>query len=240
MPLPKIEYPVYEIYVKSLDKKIPFRPYLVKEEKILLMAKEAKDADSIRLAIKQVIQNCAVGELDVESLPLFDVEMIFLKLRAKSVGESVKLVFNCKNEIDGKVCDTNTDYVLDLAKIDYEIPEGHDSKIMITDKVGIKLKYPSLGTTLDLDEDANEYTVLIASLLVNIEYIFDEESVYKPDNATKEEVAEFLSNLKEDHLYQIRQFYESSPKVVLNDTVKCKACGFVHTLHAENLLDFFT
>jgi hypothetical protein len=239
--LPKIEYSVYEFYIKSLDRKVKFRPFLVKEEKILLMAKESKDADAIRLAIKQIIQNCAQEEFDVESLPLFDVEMIFLKLRAKSIGEAVKLVFNCKNEVEeGKPCDTNTDYVLDLEKVKYEIPEGHDPKIMITDTVGIKLKYPTLGTVVNLTEEDNEFTSFVATLLVNIEYIFDENSIYKPEDTTKEEVVEFLTNLKPEHLLRIREFFETAPKVILEDTVTCKKCGFVHTLHAENLLDFFT
>lgn len=240
MALPKIEYPLYEIYIKSLDRKVPFRPFLVKEEKILLMAKESKDPEAVRLAITQVIQNCTTTELDVESLPLFDIEMIFLKLRAKSIGESVKLVFNCKNEVNGEVCNADTDYTLNLENVKYEIPEGHDPKIMITDKLGINLKYPSLGTKLDLPDDANEFVALISSILVNIEYIFDEETVYKPESVSKEEVVEFLSQLKAEHLFRIREFFETSPKVVLEDDVVCKKCGFHHKLHTENLLDFFT
>jgi len=145
--LPKIEYPLYEIYIHSLGRKVKFRPFLVKEEKILLIAKEAKESEAAKLAICQIIQNCAAEPLDVETLPLFDVEMLFVKLRAKSVGESVKLVFNCKNEIAGEdglitgICNTDTDYTLDLEKVKYEIPEGHDAKIMITDKIGVRLKY---------------------------------------------------------------------------------------------------
>lgn len=240
MTLPKIEYPLYEFYVKSLDRKIKFRPFLVKEEKILLIAKESKDSDAIRLAIKQIIQNCCAENISVDSLPLFDVEMIFLKLRAKSVGESVKLVFNCKNEVDGKACDTNTDYVLDLEKVKYEIPAGHDPKIMITDKLGMKLKYPNLSTEINLADDDNDFTALLAVILSNIEYIFDQESIYKIEDQTKEEVAEFLSNLRTEHLVMIKNFFETAPKVVLEDTVICKKCGYEHKLHAENLLDFFT
>jgi T4 bacteriophage base plate protein len=156
--LPKIEYPIYDFYVKSVDRRVKFRPFLVKEEKILLMAKESKDPEAIRLAIRQIIQNCLVDNIDVDKLPLFDVEMIFLKLRAKSVGETVKLVFNCKNEVDGVECNTDTDYTLDLEKVVYEIPEGHDPKIMLTDKLGIKLKYPDLNMLIDLKEDDDEYT----------------------------------------------------------------------------------
>jgi len=240
MALPKIEYSVYEFYVKSFDRKLKFRPFLVKEEKVLLMAKESKDPESIKLAIKQIIQNCALEEFDVETIPMFDVEMIFLKLRAKSVGESVKLVFNCKNEVEeGKPCDTNTDYVLDLEKVQYESLEGHDPKIMITDKIGIKLKYPTLKSLVNLDFEGDEFTTFVATLLANIEYIFDDVSVYKPDDTSKEDVSEFLLNLKPEHLMQIREFFESSPKVILEDTVTCKKCGFVHKLHTENLLDFF-
>lgn len=240
MSLPKIEYPLYEFYVKSLDRKVKFRPFLVKEEKILLMAKESEEPDSVRLAIKQIIQNCCAEKLDVESLPLFDIEMIFLKLRAKSVGEAVKLVFNCKNEVEGKECGTSTDYVLDLEKVKYEIPEGHDSKIMINEKLGMKLKYPSLGTNINLEEDDDEFVALLAVILANIEYIFDGESVYKLESSTKEEVNEFISNLRTEHLMMIRNFFETAPKVVLEDEVVCKKCGFKHKLHAENLLDFFT
>lgn len=245
MALPKIEYPIYEFYVKSLDRKVKFRPFLVKEEKILLMAKEAKDADSVRLAVKQIIQNCVVDDIDVDSLPMFDVEMIFLKLRAKSVGEAVKLVFNCKNKVGGQElsqdigeCNTNTDYVLDLEKVKYEIPEGHDPKVMITDTVGIRLKYPTLGTHVDLEGD--QFDLFVTTLLTNIDYIFDAESIHKVEDSTKEELTDFLINLKPEHLMRIREFFGSAPKVILEDTVTCKKCGFVHTLHAENLLDFFT
>lgn len=240
MALPKIQYPTFPIYLKSLDKSILFRPYLVKEEKILLMAKEAKDPESIRLAIRQIIQNCAETPLDVDALPLFDVEMIYLKLRAKSAGESVKLVFNCKNQVDGQECNTNTDYVLNLDKIEYEIPEGHDPKVMINEKVGMRLKYPSIGNSIKLPEEATQYDMLVESLVNNIDYIFDEESVYKMEDVKREELEEWLTDLSQDHLFQIREFFASAPKVVLKDTVKCKACGFEHQLYAENLLDFFT
>lgn len=237
--LPKIEYPLYEIYLKSLDRKVKFRPFLVKEEKILLMAKEAKDADSAKLAIMQIIQNCTAETLDVEKLPLFDIEMIFVKLRAKSVGESVKLVFNCKNEVDGAVCDEDTDYTLDLEKVKYDIPDGHDAKIMVTDKVGIRLKYPTITTTIDTAADADEFDQLLKILLESIEYIFDAESVTNREDCTDTQLIEFIESLTPEILDKIRNFFATSPKVVLEDRVKCKKCGYEHTLHTENLLDFF-
>lgn len=239
MSLPKVEHPIYEIYLKSLDRKVKFRPFLVKEEKILLMAKESKDPEAARLAIMQIVQNCLLEKLDVEHLPLFDIEMIFTKLRAKSVGESVRLTFNCQNEVNGEPCNSDTQYTLDLEKVKYVETPGHDSKIMINENMGIKLKYPSLSYVLDLKGDEDEYTIFLASLLSNIEYIFDKESVYKPENTPKEEIVEFIENLTPEALLSIKNFFSTQPKVVLEDKIKCKKCGFEHELHTEGLLDFF-
>lgn len=239
MSLPKIDRPLYPIHLKSLDKPVLFRPFLVKEEKILLMAKESKDPDEIRRAVRQIITNCAAESIDVDSLPLFDVEMAFLKLRAKSVGETVKLVFNCQNEVDGVPCNTDTDYSIDLEKVSFEVPEGHDAKVRITENVGIKLKYPTLGITLDIEEGEDPYGLVLKMIMENIDYVFDTEAVYKPEDTPKEQLMEFLENLTLDNMEQIQRFFNTAPKVVLTDRVTCKKCGFEHTIHAEDLLSFF-
>lgn len=238
MPLPKVEYPIFKFYVKSLDREVSFRPFLVKEEKILLIAKEGKDATHIQDSIRQIIRNCAQEEFDVDALPLFDVEMIFLKLRAKSVGESVKLIFNCKNEVDGVVCDTNTDYSMNLDKVRYDVPEGHNPIVKITGELGVRLKYPTLGT-IPTEDVTDQFELMETSLIQNIEYVFNGESVYKLEDATEAEQIEFIESLSRESLDEMEKFFLSSPKVVLEDTVTCKKCGFVHTLHSENLLDFF-
>lgn len=235
--LPKIEYPISLIDVHSLGRKVKFRPFLVKEEKILLIAKESKEPDEIKAAIMQIIQNCACEPLEVDKLPLFDVEMIFLKIRARSVGESVKLVFNCQNEVDGVVCDADTDYAMDLNKVEFEIPEGHNKTVMINDKQGVKLKYPTL--TSELIEPEDELDVAINLIVDNIEYVFDGDSVTKPTDLQPNEMMEFIDSLTVETLETIKQFFRTSPKVVLVDHVKCKKCGFEHTLHTEDLLSFF-
>jgi hypothetical protein len=243
--LPKIEYPLYEIYLHSQGRKLKFRPFLVKEEKILLMAKEAKDAESAKLAVCQIIQNCAAEPLEVEKLPLFDIEMLFVKLRAKSVGESVRLVFNCKNEIPGEdgliasVCNTDTDYTLDLEKVKYEIPEGHDPKIMITDKIGVRLRYLTMASDININEDGEAYDQMLALLLSSIDYIFDEDSVTKREDCTDAQLIEFIESVTPEFFEKVKAFFSTAPRVVLEDKVKCKRCGFEHTLHTENLLDFF-
>jgi hypothetical protein len=245
MALPKIEYALYEIYLHSLDRKVKFRPFLVKEEKILLMAKESKDPNSIKLAIMQVIQNCAAEPLEVEKLPLFDIEMLFVKLRAKSVGESVRLVFSCKNIVaDGSECNGETDYTLDLEKVAYDIPEGHDPQIMITDTVGIRLKYPTIDSTLIVppkneDDGEEAYDLMLRVLLDSIEYIFDGESVTRREACTDSQLIEFIESITPEVFEKIRGFFKTSPTVTLTDKVTCKKCGFEHTLHTESLLDFF-
>jgi hypothetical protein len=237
MSLPKIEYPISLIDVHSLGRKVKFRPFLVKEEKILLIAKESKDPDEIKAAIMQIIQNCACEPLEVDKLPLFDIEMIFLKIRARSVGESVKLVFNCQNEVDDVVCNTDTDYVMDLNKVEFEIPEGHNNTVMINSTMGIRLKYPTLTSEFGASED--DLDVAINFIVDNIEYVFDGESVTKPTDLQPTELMEFIDSLTVETLEKIKGFFRTSPKVVLVDHVKCKKCGFEHTLHTEGLLSFF-
>lgn len=239
MALPKIEYPLHEIYVKSLDRKIKFRPFLVKEEKLLLIAKESKEIDDIKMSLRQVITNCSAEEFDVDSLPIFDIEMIFLKLRARSVGESVKLVFNCQNVVEGNICNADTDYTLDLEKIIYEEPEGHNPTVMLTDKIGLRLKYPSLDMDVTMDENAPAYVTIMMTLISNIDYIFDEESVYKTEDITKEELLEYLGGITIDKMAEIKNFFKTSPKVVLKDEVPCVKCGHIHKIRNEDLLGFF-
>jgi len=244
MPLPKIEHPIVEIYVHSLNRKVKFRPFLVKEERVLMIAKESDDPNEIQTAVQQIVNNCLIDEgVDITTLPLFDVEMIFVKLRAASVGQTIQLSFHCKNEVDGVPCDTDTDYNLDLDKIKYEIPEGHKNIVMLTDKVGIKLKYPTLSSsTADIsEEDSDEeiYREVLGTLLDNIDHIFDEESIYKVSDLSKDELIEFIENLTVDKMNNIEAFFATSPRVLLEDKVVCKKCGFEHTLRYEGLASFF-
>lgn len=240
MPLPKIEHPILNIPVHSLGRDVKFRPFLVKEEKLLLIAKESKEPEEIRTAIVQIIQNCCLEEeLDIKTLPLFDIEMIFVTLRSKSVGEMVQLVFHCSNEVDGKECNTDTDYALNLEKVKYEFPEGHTNKIMLTDKMGIKLHYPTLTEEVKFEANDEVFEAILHMLFNYVDCIFDEENVYKPDDFGKEEFVAFIETLTVDKLNAIQQFFVTSPKVVLEDSTECKACGYEHKIYSEDLLSFF-
>lgn len=237
MALPKIQHPTYEVYLKSLDKNVRFRPFLVKEEKILLMAKESNDAKEITSSIIQILNNCCLDDVNIAELPLFDIEMFFVNLRAKSVGETAKLNFNCQQITNEQPCNTNTEYNLDLTKIRYETTEGHSDKIDLGNGVGMRFKYPRMDL-LDFLTD-EEYDVITDVIVKNIDYIYDPETVYKASEISREEILSFLDDLNIDQLDAIRSFFSSSPKVVLEDKITCKKCGYVHNVKTEELLSFF-
>lgn len=240
MALPKIEHPINEVFLQSLGKKVKYRPFLVKEEKLLMIAKESEDKNDIKNAIMQVLQNCCLEEgLNVNDLPLFDIEMFFVHLRIKSVGESAKLSFTCENAVDEKtVCDHVTDYTLDLGKVKYDVPEDHSPIVKLTESVGIKLKYPTISV-MDAEFDS-EYAAIMKIMLDNVEYIYDENSVYKRDTISDEELVSFFEELNIDQIAAIRNFFMVTPRAVLDDLIKCEKCGFEHKIHVGDLNSFFT
>jgi len=241
MALPKIEHPINEVYLKSLDRKIRFRPFLVKEEKILMIAKESEDNNDIKNAIIQVLQNCCLDDnVNVAELPLFDIEMFFIHLRIRSVGDSAKLTITCSNVPEGATepCGHVTDFNMDLNKIEYEVPEDHTPYVSLTSDIGIKLKYPTVSI-ID-NEVVDEYTATIKVIADNIDYIYDKDSVYKKETISKEELENFIDDLTVDQINAIRSFFAATPKSVLNDTVTCKKCGFKHDIHLGDLNSFFS
>lgn len=239
MALPKIDYPIHEIFLKSLNRKVKFRPFLVKEEKILLIAKESKEIDDVRNSIKQIIQNCCLEDVDVDALPLFDIEMFFVHLRAKSIGDSAKLVFTCKNTVEDQECGHETEYTIDLSMVEYVVPEGHTNKIKLTDKVGIVLKYPTIAIAAEeFSDDIYESTLSVFKN--NVDYIYDEDSLYYRKDIDDEELEEFLENLTMGQIEAIRNFFITTPRVAIKDRIICGKCKFDHELVVENIYSFFT
>lgn len=237
MALPKIEYPVHEVYLKSLNRKVKFRPFTVKEEKILLIAKESKDAAEMKSAVEQILQNCCLDDTDIKKLPLFDVEMFFINLRMKSVGESVKLTFKCENKVNEETCNKETEYSLDLNKIRYVIPENVEDLVQLTDTVGIKLKYPTMSIM-----DANitdEYSAALQLIMQNMDYIYDQDTIIERKDVSDAELEEFLNDLSIEQIDKIRAFFASTPTIILEDSVKCEKCGYEHKIMAGDLYSFF-
>jgi hypothetical protein len=237
MPLPKLDHPVFEVQLNSIDKKLKFRPFLVKEEKLLLMAKESDDLGDVFKTMKQIIQNCCLDEIDVENLPVFDVEMIFINLRINSVGENVQMNFTCDNVVEGNTCAHITEFDLQLKNIKYQVPEGHDKNVKLTDNVGVVFKYPSLQLPQEVVEETDDGGF---ELIINyVDYIYDDDEIYKADETPREELRDFFESLTLDQIRKVKVFFLTTPTVVLDQDISCAKCGHNHHVNVEGILNFF-
>ena len=214
MTLPVLNNPNYEMELPSTGEKIEYRPFLVKEQKILMMAMESKDTSAQAKAVVDIIRNCTFGKIDdkVEGLPTFDIEYMFLQIRQKSVGETVEITVLCPDDGETKVPVT-----VNLEDINVVKTEGHTNNIMITDKIGMSMKYPTMKQIMGYDItklDSMEGTFgIIQDCLVNI---FDESEVY--DEMNKKELTEFIEQMTTDQFLKVTEFFTTMPK--LKHTVK--------------------
>lgn len=232
MPLPKIEQPLFDMIIPSTGKKIVFRPFLVKEEKILLIAQQGgNDTDIIR-AIKQILNNCIQDDIDIDSLAIFDLEYMFLKLRSKSVNNVVKLSY--RDTEDEQVYD----FELDLDTIEIDMPENINSKIDITENVGMTMKYPSASITDRMKDFENEVDLMTFFIVNCIDTIYDEENVYVASEFSEKEISEFLDGLDVKTFEKIREFFENVPRLQHIITYN-NALGNVRTIELSSLKDFF-
>jgi len=221
MPLPTIATPTYELELPSLKKKIQYRPFLVKEEKLLVLALESEDNKQITTAIKTVLKACIKTRgIKVETLPTFDIEYLFLNIRAKSVGEEVEV--NITAPDDGV---TNIPVTIDIDEIKVKVSDDHTKQIKLDDELMMEMKYPSLEefikNNFDLDSESevgiDKSFELIASC---IDKIYSEDEVWATDDVSKKEVIEFLEQMNSSQFKQIEKFFETMPK--LSHTLKVK------------------
>ena len=217
MALPKLNTPTYELEVPSTDEKIKYRPFLVKEEKILMIAMESKDNTQIVNAVKDIVSACTFDKVDISSMPMFDVEYIFLNIRAKSVGEVSKLRVLCP---DDKKTYTNVD--VDLTKVNVEIGEGHTNKIELTDDTGMIMTYPTIDSFTETgitSINAENMIELIGSCVLQI-YEDKGEKVYQGKDQTRKELTEFIESMNTAQFKKVQQFFDTMPK--LKHTIKVK------------------
>ena len=217
MALPKLNTPTYELEVPSTDEKIKYRPFLVKEEKILMIAMESKDNTQIVNAVKDIVSACTFDKVDISNMPMFDVEYIFLNIRAKSVGEVSKLRVLCP---DDKKTYTNVE--VDLTKVNVEIGEGHTNKIELTDDTGMIMTYPTIDSFTETGIttiNAENMIELIGSCVLQI-YEDKGEKVYQGKDQTKKELTEFIESMNTAQFKKVQKFFDTMPK--LKHTVKVK------------------
>ncbi len=238
MALPKLNVPVYEAILPSTEKVIKYRPFLVKEEKLLLTAQESGD-DAVLPAVKQIIKNCVHGEVDVDNMPLFDIEYLFLRLRAKSVGEEVTLglkPWGCPQN-NGELCNLSTEVAINLEDVKVIKDEKHTSKIMLDDKIGIMMKYPNISQVGIKGSDSEMGMNIIKSC---IKMIFTEEETYESDSFADKELDEFIDSLNTKQMEKIRDFFNSMPTLKHTVKYKCGTCKEEKETTVQGLNSFFS
>lgn len=212
MPLPKPATPTYELELPSTGETIQYRPFLVKEEKILLIALESEDTKQITTAIKTVIKSCIFTKnIKVETLPTFDIEYLFLNIRAKSVGEEIEVNIICPDDEE-----TTVTVKIDLDAIKVQKNENHTNKIKIDDSIMMEMKYPSLDQFIKNNFDFKKNNVMETSfdfIIPCIDKIYTEEEVWSSGDVTKKDVVEFLDHLNSAQFKEIETFFETMPKL---------------------------
>jgi len=241
--LPKIDVPIYDLKLISSGKTIRFRPFLVKEQKLLLMATQSEDPKDSLNAVRQISKNCILDDIDIDSLPVFDLEYIFLNLRARSVNEVVNLQYKCNNKVkdennEVKDCGSIEKFDINLLDIEPDKNANHDKKIMLTNKLGIMMKYPTFEVVANI-KGQNEDEILIELLSNCVDYIFDDDKLYYSKDVSKEELIEFIDNLQQKDLEKIQQFFETTPKIKKSLDFNCKKCGYKENIVVEGLQNFF-
>jgi len=245
MALPKIDVPIYETKLISNAKVVKFRPFLVKEQKLFLMATESDDIKEQVNTIKQILNNCILTEIDIDNLPTFDLEHLFMQLRARSVGEVVNLKYTCNNEVTGedgekKKCGGTVKFDLNLLEVKPTVDEGHDKKIQLTPKFGVIMKYPSFSS-VDVSEitSENELEKTIEMIASCIDMVYDEDNLYYSKDVSKEELVDFVENLQQDDLDKIQKFFLTMPKIKKELDFTCPKCGYVDKVEVEGIQNFF-
>jgi hypothetical protein len=217
MPLPKIATPIYELEIPSLKKKIRYRPFLVKEEKILIIALESEDSKQIANAVKNVISNCILSKgIKVEDLSTFDIEYLFLNIRGKSVGETVDVLITCPD--DGE---TQVPISINLDEIDVEVDPEHSCDIKLDESLTLRMRYPSMTEFIKNNFDSGESVSVddTFDLIIScIDQIYSEEESWTASDSTKKELLEFVEQLSSKQFKEVEKFFDTMPK--LSHTIK--------------------
>ena len=240
MPLPKIDTPVYDLTLPLSKKKIRYRPFIVKEQKNLLMALESDDQESIQENIKQVLTNCTLTKnVDIEELPVVDIEYFFINLRAKSVGEVVENKYRCENVVEGKKCNNVMEHTLNLLEIKVEGVKKDNDVIELTDKISVKMRYPKFSILKNIKDMQKMTDIAMQMIAESIEYIYDGKQFYYSNEVSVNELVEFVESLSQKQFEKIENFFRELPKLERKIEMTCSKCGFVHKFNLEGLENFF-
>ena len=237
MPLPKPPVPTYELEIPSTGKTIKYRPFLVKEEKVLLIAMESQDEKMIKDAVIDILKSCILTRtIKIQDLSIFDIEYIFLRIRSKAVGERVEMNLTCKDDQETKVR-----YELDLETIEVQYPEGHDKKIMLSDTSGIIMKYPGFDQFINTQIlQKNPTTSEVFDIVIDsVHQIFEGEEVWEQSTTPRKEIVEYIDGLTTKQFEKIQQFFLTMPKLSHKFTITNPNTGIDSEYEVEGLVNFF-
>jgi len=241
MPLPKINTPTYELVLPSTGKKIKYRPFLVREEKILIMAMESEDMNQITSAIIQIITDCILAkDIKVESLATFDIEYLFLNIRAKSVGETIEVNITCPD--DGE---TQVEMSINIDDIKVKKTRGHKNIVKLDDDISMKLKYPSLNQFIENNFEVSQTNTgdigqSLSMISSCIEMVYNQEESWEASDCTQKELSEFIEQMNTKQFKQIEKFFTTMPKLSHEIAVKNPETGVESEVLLEGLAAFFS
>ena len=241
MPLPKINTPTYELVLPSTGKKIKYRPFLVREEKILIMAMESEDMNQITSAIIQIITDCLLTkDIKVESLATFDIEYLFLNIRAKSVGETIEVNITCPD--DGE---TQVEVSINIDDIKVKKTRGHKNIVKLDDDISMKLKYPSLNQFIENNFEVNQTNTgdigqSLSMISSCIEMVYNQEESWEASDCTQKELSDFIEQMNTKQFKQIEKFFTTMPKLSHEIAVKNPNTDVESEVLLEGLAAFFS
>tara|TARA_B100000902_G_C27144057_1_gene830186 strand:- start:120 stop:854 length:735 start_codon:yes stop_codon:yes gene_type:complete len=243
MILPKLDTPTYELNLISTGKPVRYRPFLVKEQKLFLMSAESDDTKELITTIRNVLKNCLLDDVDVDNLPSFDLEYLFMNLRARSVEEVVNLKYKCNNNVKNeegkeKKCNHVVEFDVNILEIEPTTHDNHTDKIQINDKVGIRLKYPTFEMFQKYD-NLEQGEAMLQVLVDCIDYIYDEEQMYYSKDTTRKELEEFIDNLQQKDLEKFKEFFNTMPELKKDLNFDCPKCEHKETITVKGMQNFF-
>jgi len=235
MALPKLDTPTYQLKVPSTGESVSYRPYLVKEEKILMMAMESNDTNQMMSAVKNVIRSCTSDAVDVNTLAMFDIEYIFSQLRAKSVGEVSTIKVNCRK------CGSSNEVDVNLENVRVDIPESDVQTIALTDTVGVSLRYPSVDAMIkaQADESKSDVDRVFDLIIACVDSIYSGDEIFDAKEQSSKELKEFIESLNTQQFNKVRDFIETIPSAAIDVEFMCMSCSEHNSFEVKGLGNFF-
>lgn len=238
--LPKIDVPTYDMKIPSTGQEITVRPFIVKEEKLLLMAAQSNDPQEIIKTTKQIINNCIISpEVNIDALPFFDIDYLFIALRAKSVGEKISANFVCQNMVEGQKCGGKFEVDIDIANVELENNDKSKLEIRFNDNLIFNMKYPPYSIMKSLTEDKNILDNKSKIIAACVDRIFMKGQYYTSKDFTTSELYEFIENLTQQQFEKLEDFIMTFPKFYVKAQGHCKKCGRDHSVRYNDFINFF-